>query len=136
MIDLFASPGSEHCDDSRVSAYCEDFRVSAYCKESRGSELWAGSRVLEAHLYTQDRDRFRPLKGRLEVSMRNLSREDRDAFNRAKQKEWTSWLDKEAVELVNDRSKVPRSYILQCPLGVDMEGRWTRESSESSVVRT
>ena len=45
--------------------------------------------------------------------MRNLSREDRDAFNRAKQKEWTSWLDKEAVELVKDRLKVPRSHILR-----------------------
>ena len=37
--------------------------------------------------------------------MRNLSREDRDAFNRAKQKEWTSWLDKEAVELVIGQRK-------------------------------
>ena len=45
--------------------------------------------------------------------MRDLSREDRDAFNRAKQKEWTSWLDKEAVELVKDRLKVPRSHILR-----------------------
>ena len=44
--------------------------------------------------------------------MRNLSREDRDPFNRAKQKEWTSWLDKEAVELVKNRLKVPRSHIL------------------------
>ena len=71
---------------------------------------------------TQDRDCVRPLKRRVEVSMRNLSREDRDAFNRAKQKEWTSWLDKEAVELVKDRLKVPRS-----PLGVNMEKRWNRE---------
>ena len=86
LIDLFASPGSEHCEDSRVP---------------------------EAHVYTKDRDRFRPLKRRVEVSMRNLSCEDRDAFNRAKQKEWTSWLEKEAVELVNDRLKVPRSYILR-----------------------
>ena len=38
--------------------------------------------------------------------MRDLSREARDAFDRAKQKEWTSWLDKEAVELVKDRLKV------------------------------
>ena len=45
--------------------------------------------------------------------MRDLSREDRDAFNRAKQKEWTSWLDKEAVELVKDRLKVPRNDILR-----------------------
>ena len=64
-------------------------------------------------MYTQDRDRFRPLKRRVEVSRRNLSREDRDALNRAKQKEWTLWLDKEAVELVKDRLKVPRSRILR-----------------------
>ena len=92
LIDFFASPGSEHCEDSRVSA---------------------GSRVPEAHVHTQDRDRFRPLKRRVEVSMRDLSREDRDAFNRAKQKEWTSVLDKGAVELVKDRLKVPRSHILR-----------------------
>ena len=86
LVDPFASPGSEHCDDSRVP---------------------------EAHVYTQDRDRARPLKRRVEVSMRNLTREDRDAFTRAKQKEWASWLDKEAVELVKDRLKVPRSHILR-----------------------
>ena len=66
VIDLFASPG----EDSRGSEHCVD------------------SRVLEAHVYTQDRDRFRPLKRRVDVSMRNLSHEDRDAFNRAKQKLW------------------------------------------------
>ena len=82
LIDLFASPDSERCEDSHVSTYCED---------SQGSELCTGSRVLEAHVYTQDGDRFRPLKRRVEVSMRTLTREDRDAFNRAKQKEWTSW---------------------------------------------
>ena len=111
LIDLFASPGSEHFEDLRVSACCEDSRGSEHCEDSR---------VLEAHEYTQDRDRFRPLKRRVEVSMRNLSRDDRDAFNRAKHKEWTSWLDKEAVELVKDRLKVPRSHP-PCPLGVDME---------------
>ena len=42
LVDLFESPVSEHCE---------------------------GSRVLEAHVYTQDRDRFRPLKRRVEVSM-------------------------------------------------------------------
>ena len=102
LIDLFASLGSEHCDDFSVSAYHED---------SRGSEHGEGSRVLEAHVYAHDGDRFRPLKRRVEVSMRKSSREDRDAFNRAKQKEWTSWLDKGAVELVKDRLKVPRSHI-------------------------
>ena len=95
LIDLFASPGSEHCEDSCVSAgseHCEDSCVSAgseHCEDSRvsaGSEQCEGSRVPEAHVYTQDRDRFRPLKRRVEVSMRDLSREDRDAFNRAKTK--------------------------------------------------
>ena len=43
----------------------------------------------------------------------SLSRDDRDAFDRAKQKEWTSWLDKEAVELGKDRSKVPRIHFLR-----------------------
>ena len=122
LIDLFASPGSEHCEDSRVSAgsgHCEDSRVSPgseHCEDSRvsaGSEQCEGSRVPGAHVCTQDRDRFRPVKRRVEVSMRDLSREDRDAFNRAKQKEWTSWLDKETVELVKDRLKVPRSHILR-----------------------
>ena len=63
--------------------------------------------------HTQDRGRARPLKRRVEVSMRNLTREDRDAFTAAKQKEWASWLDQEAVELVKDRLKAPRSHILR-----------------------
>ena len=83
LIDLFASPEPEHCEDSRVSncsEHCEDSRVSD------GSEQCEGSRVPEDYVYTQDRDRFRPLKRRAEVSLRDLSCEDRDAFNRAKQK--------------------------------------------------
>ena len=110
LIDLFASPEPEHCEDSRVSncsEHCEDSRVTD------GSEQCEGSRVPEAYVYTQNRDRFRPLKRRVEVSMRDMSREDRDAFIRAKQKEWASWLDKEAVALVKDRLKVPRSHILR-----------------------
>ena len=39
--------------------------------------------------------------------------EGRDAITRAKLEEWASWLDKEAVELVKDRLKVPRSHILR-----------------------
>ena len=69
LIDLFASPGSEHCEDSPVSAgsgHREGPRVSA------GSVQCEGSRVPEPHVYTQDRDRFRPLKRRVEVSMRDL----------------------------------------------------------------
>ena len=110
MIDLFASLEPEHCEDSRVSngsEHCEDSRVSD------GSEQCKGSRVPEAYVCNQFRDRFRPLKRRVEVSVRDLSREGRDAFNRAKQKEWASWLDKEAVELVKDRLKDPRNHILR-----------------------
>ena len=88
LIDFFASPSSEHRQDSPVP---------------------------EAHVYTQDRDRATPLKRRVEVSMRALTREDRDAFTAAKQKEWASWLDKEPVELVKDRLKVPRSHIIRAP---------------------
>ena len=87
LIDFFASPGSQDC--------CTD------------------SRAPEAHVYTQERNLSRPLKRRVEVSMRTLTREDRDAFTTAKQKEWASWLDKEAVELVKYYLKVPRSHILR-----------------------
>ena len=54
LIDLFASPVSEHCEDSRVSAgseHCEDSRASAgseHCEDSRvsaGSEHCEDSRV-------------------------------------------------------------------------------------------
>ena len=54
LIDLFASPVSDFCENSHVSAgseHCDDFRVP------------------EAHVYTQDRDRARPLRRRVEVSM-------------------------------------------------------------------
>ena len=93
LIDLFASSGSERRQDSRGSEHRQD------------------SRVPEAYVYTQDRDRAGPLKRRVEVSLRTLTREDRGAFTGAKQKEWASWLDKEAVELVKGRKKVPRSHI-------------------------
>ena len=55
LIDFFSSPEPEHCEDPRVSngsEHCEDFRVSA------GSEQCQGFGVWEAHVYTQDRDRF------------------------------------------------------------------------------
>ena len=67
VIDLFASPGSKHRQDSRGSEHRQDSRVS------------------ESYVQTQDRDRARPLKRRVEVSMRNLTREDRDAFTAAKE---------------------------------------------------
>ena len=94
LIDLFASHGSEQRHDSRCSEHRQD------------------SHVPEARVHTQDRDRARPRKRRVEVSLRTLTREDRDAFTAAKQKEWASWLDK-AVELVKDRLKVSRSHILR-----------------------
>ena len=52
-------------------------------------------------------------KRRTEVSMRELSREDRELFNEAKAKEWRSWLSKEAVELVHNKLQIPRSQILK-----------------------
>ena len=94
LIDLFASRGSEHRQDSLGSEHRQD------------------SRVPEAHVYTQNRDRARPLKRRVDVSLRTLTREGRNAFTAANRKEWASWLDKEAVELLKDRLKVPRSHIL------------------------
>ena len=94
LIDLFASPGSEHCEDSSVSEHCEDSRVGSSCVHSRSRSCQTS-------------------EAGVEVSMRNLTCEDRDAVTRAKQKEWASWLDKEAGELVKDRLKVPRSHILR-----------------------
>ena len=112
-----------------LSNYCENSHVSA------GSEFCDDSRVPEAHVYTQDRDRARALKRRVEVSMRNLTREDRDAFKRAKQKEWASWLDK-AVELVKDRLKVPRLHILRARWVLTWTNVGTEKSSKSSIVCT
>ena len=62
LIDLFTSPGSQ------------DVRATAP----------------EAHVYTEDRDRARPLKRRVEMSRRHLTRDDRDTLTAAKQKEWAS----------------------------------------------
>ena len=45
LIELFASLGSEHSEDSRVSAYSEDSRVSAYSEDSRVSAYCEDSRV-------------------------------------------------------------------------------------------
>ena len=87
LIDCFANPGPQDC--------CTD------------------SRAPEARVYTQERHLSRPLKRRVEVSMRTLTREDRDAFTTAKQKEWASWLDKESVEMVKNCLKVQRSHILR-----------------------
>ena len=51
---------------------------------------------------------------RVEVSMRNMTRENPDAFYAAKQKEWASWLDKEPVELVKNRLKATSSVPTGC----------------------
>ena len=121
LVDLFASPVSNYCENSHVST---------------GSEQCDDSGVLEAHVYTQDRDRAGPLRRRVELSMRNLTREDRDAFTRAKQKEWASWLDKEAVELVKDRLKVPRSHILRARWVLTWKNVGTEKVPKSSIVCT
>ncbi len=44
----------------------------------------------------------RKMKWRVEVSVTHMHREDRHKFIHAKAKEWTTWLDKEAVEIVKD----------------------------------
>ena len=108
LIDLFTSPGSKHRQDCCVP---------------------------EAHVYTQDRDRARPLKRRVAVSMRTLTRQDRDAFTAAKQKGWASWLDKEAAELVKNPLIVPRSHH-PCSVVAYVEERWNGEGSNSPIVRT
>ena len=51
---------------------------------SRGSELCQDSCASKDHVCTQDRDRTRPLKRSVKVSMRNLTRADRDALTAAK----------------------------------------------------
>ena len=64
------------------------------------------------HAATKERHHNK-MKRRLEVSVRQLSREDRERFILAKAKEWTSWLDKEAVEIVKNKAGIPRSHILK-----------------------
>ena len=53
------------------------------------------------------------MKRRIEVSVRQLNREDRTLFVKAKAKEWTSWLDKGAVEIVKNKTGIPRTHILK-----------------------
>ena len=43
LIDLFASPGSEHCEDSRVSEHCGDSRVSSRSRSCQTAEAACGS---------------------------------------------------------------------------------------------
>ena len=62
LIDLFASSVSEHGEVSSVSEHFEDTSVPDYCGDSSVSDHCGDSRVSEAHVYTQDRDRARPLK--------------------------------------------------------------------------
>ena len=94
LIDLFASHGSEQRHDSRVQSIV---RIPMHPKPvcTLRTEIEQG-----------------PRKRRVEVSLRTLTRKDRVAFTAAKQKEWALWLDN-AVELVKDRLKVPRSHILR-----------------------
>ena len=117
LIDLFASHGSEQRHDSRCSEHRQD------------------SHVPEARVHTQDRDRARPRKRRVEVSLRTLTRKDRDAFTAAKQKEWASWLDK-AVELMKDRLKVSRSHILRARWVLTWKNVGTEKVPKARCVRT
>ena len=52
-------------------------------------------------------------KRKIEVKVRDLTMEDRKLFDLAKKKEWTSWLEKDAIELVKSSTKVSRSHILK-----------------------
>ena len=80
LIDLWASPSSEQLLDSRAPEPTRVHSKTGSCQALRRRE---------------------------EVSVRNLTCSDRDAFTAAKQKEWASWLDKEAMELVRNPLKVP-----------------------------
>ena len=86
LIDFFASPGSRDC--------CTD------------------SRAPEAHVYTQERNLSRPLKRRVEVSMRTLTRGSR-CFHYRETERMGVVVGQEAVELVKNYLKVPRSHILR-----------------------
>ena len=87
LMDLFASPSSEHRQDSRVLE--ADSCVHAGSRSCQTVEATCGSVTAK------------------------LTREDGDAFTAAKQKECAPLLDKKTVELVKDRLKVPRSHILR-----------------------
>ena len=69
-------------------------------------------------MHTPDRDCVRPLKRRVEVSARNLTRSDRDAFTAAKQKKcrrvWTT--GEESFES-------PMKPYPPCPVGVGLDKR-------------
>ena len=109
LIDLFASLGSEHCEDSRVSA---------------GSEQCEGSRVPEAHVYIQDRDRFRPLKRRVEVLMRDFSRARRLQSSTTK-----------GVDFVVGQGSCGTGQLSDEP-SREVEECLNRESPESSIALT
>ena len=71
------------------------------------------SYVTEAYATETKEKRQNKMKRRLEVSVRQLTREDRERFIKAKGKEWTSWLDKKAVEIIKNKSGIPRTHILR-----------------------
>ena len=64
------------------------------------------------HTTTKEKPRNHKMKRKIEVSIRQLTREDRERFVTAKAKEWTSWLDKEAIEIVKNAG-IPRSHIMK-----------------------
>ena len=85
LLDFFAEPG--------LTADSNSYVTQVFSAERYGSR--------------------KQLKKRVEVSLRELSRDDRAAFDAAKAKEWQSWLDKEAVEIVKNRLNIPRTHILR-----------------------
>ena len=69
------------------------------------------------------------VKRRVEVPMRNLTREDRDALTEARRQAWVSWLDKDVV--VSKCREVTCSVRAGCFFGKEL----TTKSSESPTVR-
>ncbi len=53
------------------------------------------------------------VKRRIEVTVRQLCRLDRECFVKAKAKEWTPRLDKDAVETAKNKAGIPRSHTLE-----------------------
>ena len=75
------------------------------------------------------------LKRRIEVKTRQLTLDDRHLFDAAKRKEWHSWLEKEAVEVVKARSKISRSHILKARWVLTWKNVGTENNQRQGCVR-
>ena len=120
LVDPFASPESNCCENSH---------------ELAGSEFCDDSRVPEAHVYTQDRDRARPLKRRVKVSMRNLTREER-CIHASKTEGMGFVAGQRSCGTGQGSVESTSKPYPSCPLGADVEKRWDKEISKSSIVCT